>query len=63
MVSSTPILVIWLSNIFKKADFAMSFIKETIRIDFSVKYNANTSSLFDETKITKVENIYEKPSL
>ena len=37
--------------------------KKAIRIIFSVKYNAHTSSLFDKSKITKVENIFEKESL
>ena len=37
--------------------------KKAIRIIFSVKYNAHTSNLFDKSKITKVENIFEKESL
>ena len=47
----------------KTAKYAKSFTKQAIRIIFSVKYNAHTSSLFDKSKITKVENIFEKESL
>ena len=56
--------LIWLSNISKKQLNMLKVLqKKAIRIIFSVKYNAHTSSLFDKSKITKVENIFEKESL
>ena len=47
----------------KTAQYAKSFTKKSNQDIFSVKYNAHTSNLFDKSKITKVENIYEKESL
>ena len=37
--------------------------KKALRLVFSVKYNAHTDNLFERSKITKVENIFEKESL
>ena len=37
--------------------------KKAIRIIHNSKYNAHTSELFRESKITKIENIFEKESI
>ena len=56
--------LIWISSITKKQLNMLKIAqKKALRIVFSAKYNAHTSSLFESSKITKVENIFEKESL
>ena len=56
--------LIWISSITKKQLKQLKTTqKKALRIIFSVKYNGHTSSLFEQSKITKVENIFEKESL
>ena len=56
--------LIWISSITKKQLNMLKIVqKKALRIIFSVKYNAHTSNLFQTSKITKVENIFEKESL
>jgi hypothetical protein len=56
--------LIWISSITKKQLKQLKTTqKKALRIIYSVKYNGHTSSLFEKSKITKVENIFEKESL
>ena len=56
--------LIWISNLTKKQQKMLKTVqKKAMRLIFSVKYNAHTDSLFERSKITKVENIFEKESL
>ena len=55
---------IWIPNITKKQTKMLQTLqKRAIRIIFNLKYNSHTSKYFQISKITKVENIYEKESL
>ena len=56
--------LIWISSITKKQLNMLKIVqKKALRIVFSARYNAHTNSLFEASKITKVENIFEKESL
>ena len=56
--------LIWISSISKKELRMLSILqKKALRIIFSAKYNAHTDPLFERSRITKVENIFEKESL
>ena len=56
--------LIWISSITKKQlNMLKTVQKKALRIVFSARYNAHTNSLFETSKITKVENIFEKESL
>ena len=56
--------LIWISSITKKQlNMLKTLQKKAIRICFSAKYNSHTASLFEKSKITKAENIFEKESL
>ena len=56
--------MIWISNISKKQLKMLKVIqKKALRIVFGTKYNAHTGGLFQSSRITKVENIFERDSL
>ena len=56
--------LLWIQNITKTQLKPLQTIqKKAIRIIFNEKYNAHTSNLFRTSRITKVENIFEKESL
>ena len=56
--------LIWISSISKKELRMLSILqKKALRIIFSAKYNAHTDPLFERSRITKVENTFEKESL
>ena len=56
--------LIWLNNIkIKQRNMLKTIQKKAIRIIHGTKYNAHTNELFHKSKITKVENIFEKQSL
>ena len=56
--------LIWLSSLkMKQINALKSIQKKAIRAIHGLKYNAHTSSFFKESKITKIENLFEKESL
>ena len=56
--------LLWIQNITKTQLKTLQTIqKKAIRIIFNEKYNAHTSNLFRTSRITKVENIFEKESI
>ena len=56
--------IIWINKITEKQLKMLKIIqKNALRIVFNTKYNAHTSVLFELSKITKIENIYERNSL
>ena len=56
--------LIWIPNISKKQTKMLQTLqKRAIRNIFNLKYNSHTSKYFQISKITKIENIFEKESL
>ena len=56
--------LIWLSSITKKQLQTLKTLqKKAIRIIYNLRYNAHTDKYFEISKITKVDNIFEKDSL
>ena len=56
--------LIWISSLNQKQLNSLKVIqKKALRIVYSKRYNAHTSRLFEKSRITKVENIFEKESL
>ena len=54
----------WINNLNKQQLKSLTTIqKKAIRIVHNARYNAHTSALFYKSKITKVENIFEKECL
>ena len=56
--------IIWISSLNQKQLNSLKVVqKKALRIVYSKKYNAHTSKLFEKSRITKVENLFEKESL
>ena len=56
--------MIWIKNLNQKQCNRLSVIqKKAIRIIHGARYNAHTNELFQKSKITKSENIFESQSL
>ena len=56
--------LIWISNLTNKQIKALQTIqKKALRIIYNKRYNSHTADLFRRSKITKIENIFEKESL
>ena len=56
--------LIWMSNLqAKEINILKTLQKRAIRIVFGCKFNSHTSKLFKWSKITKVEDIFEKQSI
>ena len=54
----------WLSSLkMKQMNALKSIQKKAIRAIHGLKYNAHTSSFFKKSKITKIENLFEKESI
>ena len=56
--------LMWLSSLkMKQINALKSIQKKAIRAIHGLKYNAHTSSFFKQSKITKIENLFEKESI
>ena len=56
--------LIWLSSLkSKQINVLKSVQKKALRAIYNVKYNAHTSKLFNQSKVTKIENVFEKESI
>ena len=55
--------IIWINNLSKKQlNMLKPLQKKAIRIVHGTKYNSHTNELFQKSRITKVENIFNKQS-
>ena len=56
--------LIWIANITNKQLKSLATLqKKAMRIIFNTKYNSHTNNLFAKSKITKVNDIFEKESI
>ena len=56
--------LIWITNITNKQLKSLATLqKKAMRIIFNTKYNSHTNNLFAKSKITKVNDIFEKESI